>query len=596
MSFRIAFPKFSLHKFSDSHVLLQDAFNRSRKVSDGKTFIPIQKNVNRVFSPEQENHIEEYAIKIARMFYGLSVPEFRKLVFHYAKACGSMAIPPVWEEHGMATRDWYYAYMSRHPNLTLKAPEGMSIARAMAFNRVNVDLFFKVYTDALARYQFSPDRIFNLDESGLSTVMKPVKVVCEKGKPVASQVAQERGAHMTFVGIINAAGHYVPPVFIIARKRWNPEFMRGTIDGSKGLLHHNGWMTGEGFLDVLKHVHKKTYCSKDNKILLIMDNAECHMNIHAMEFAINNGIVIVTLPPHTTAKMQPLDVSVFGAFKTYLRQLQDDYKLTHPGTAITELILPELASKAWIKACNPSNVLSGFKATGIWPVNRNIFPDEAFAGAEVTEQEAPEATLDQVPATSFSESEELHVLDSLQVVGPSPPRDLEPPPVTPGDSGTVGSGTPGSSGDSGKYGSSGTSGDSAIPSTPGTSGTPSTPGTSCCLPSSVRPYPKAAPRVRAKARHVVKSCLVTENAEALDHMRAKEERKRQRAEKAAAKASGKQPQRKRRKTAAPQPDITVEDNLPDLGVVRLAEGDEKVRDVLNFVLFQYFCLNVMLLS
>ena len=46
-----------------------------------------------------------------------------------------------------------------------------------------------------------------------------------------------------------------------------------------------------------------------------------------------------------------------------------------------------MACNAWIEACTPTNVLNGFRATGIWPINRNIFPDEAFAGAEVSEQE-----------------------------------------------------------------------------------------------------------------------------------------------------------------------------------------------------------------
>lgn len=97
----------------------------------------------------------------------------------------------------------------------------MSIARITAFNRTNIDLFFKVCAEAMDKCSFTPDRIFNLDESSLTTVMKPVKVVCEKGKPVASQISRERGAYMTFVGIINTAGTFIPPVFIIPRKTWN---------------------------------------------------------------------------------------------------------------------------------------------------------------------------------------------------------------------------------------------------------------------------------------------------------------------------------------------------------------------------------------
>lgn len=120
------------------------------------------------------------------------------------------------------------------------------------------------------KYKFTSDRIFNVDESSISTVVKPVKVLCESGQPVAAQVTQERGASMTFVGIVNAVGQFLPPVFIIPRTRVNDEFLRGTIHGTK-------------------------------KILLIIDNAECHMTIGAVKYAIDNSIVILTLPPHTTA-------------------------------------------------------------------------------------------------------------------------------------------------------------------------------------------------------------------------------------------------------------------------------------------------------
>ena len=346
------------------------------------------------------------------MFYGLPVVEFLKLVYSYAVACGRQAIPEAWEKGQQATRDWYYVLMKCHPTLTLKSPEGMSITRITAFNRTNVGLFSNIYIEAMDKYNFSANRIFNLDESSLSTVMKPVKVVCKRGKPVASQISHERGASITFVGIINAAGTFIPPVFILPRKRWNDSFMRGTTDGSKGILHQNDWMNGERFLETLQHVPKRTHCSPDKKIILIMNNAVCHMNIHAVEYAIENGIVIVTLPPHTTAKLQSLDVSVFGLFKTHLQAIQNDFYLMHSNTHFTEHKLPEFVYKAWLKASNPSNILNGFAATGIWLVDRNIFPAEVFAGSEITDQPPPQIV-----------AEEEQGLDmNLDAALPSSPR------------------------------------------------------------------------------------------------------------------------------------------------------------------------------
>ncbi|KAK4288154.1 hypothetical protein Pmani_038804 [Petrolisthes manimaculis] len=319
--------KEAAEKFGVKKTTLVDAFNRSKKESNGVIYVPVPGKVNMVFTPEQEGLIVKYTIQAAQMFYGLPRIEVRRMVYNYAHACKSKSIPEAWERNRMATTDWYYSFMERHPDLVLKAPEGMSIARIVAFNKVNVETFFKAYTLALEKYQFTPDRIFNLDESSLSTVMKPCKVVCARGKPVATQT--------------------------------------------------------------LQHLHERSGSSDENKILLIMDNAECHMNINVVEFAIRHGIVIVTLPPHTTDKLQPLDVSVFGPFKTFLRALLNDHALMHPNEHITVHQLPEFACDAWTKAANPVNILSGYRATGIWPVNRLIFPDEAFVGAQVTERPAP---------------------------------------------------------------------------------------------------------------------------------------------------------------------------------------------------------------
>ncbi|XP_076049622.1 uncharacterized protein LOC143030355 [Oratosquilla oratoria] len=503
--------KAAAEEFSVKKTTLVDAFNRSKKLSDGITYVPLQPHGNRVFTPQQELHIVEYTLHAARIFYGLSMNEVRRMVYQYAKACGSQTIPDAWEKDRMATRDWYYSFMDRHPNLVLKAPEGMSIARIVAFNKVNVETFFRAYTLAMEKYEFTPDRIYNLDESSLSTVMEPVKVACARVQPVASQVTQERGDTMTFVGIINAVGQSIPPVFIIPRCRWNPAFMRNTILGSIGILHPNGWMNGECFVQTLQHLHEKSGCCVENKILLIMDNAECHMNIHVMEFAIKHGIVIVTLPPHTTDKLQPLDVSVFGPFKTFLRGLLNDHSLMHPNEHITVHQLPEFASKAWIKAINPSNILDGFRLTGIWPINHNIFPDDAFVGAQVTKRLTPPVnyTEEVTPTSSDGEDRLAEGHDTeVDLPDPSPMHsdgDLSPADVMVEPC---------------SYG------DPSISSDPATLGPRNSKLASPEItPEGVRLFPKVAPLPYGKGCKMVWACILTENEEAITDVRVKTEKR-----------------------------------------------------------------------
>ncbi|XP_064077656.1 uncharacterized protein LOC135195324 [Macrobrachium nipponense] len=456
---------------------LGDAFTRSLKESDGRTFVPKQQNVKKVFTDAQELFIEEYSIKIARMFYGLPTRAFRRMVLKYAEAVGSPAIPDVWRREGMATRDWYYGYMFRHPKLALKAPEGMSLSRAIAFNRVNVEVFFKAYVEAVERHSFMPARIFNLDESGLSTVMKPCKVVCERGRPVASQVARERGNHMTFVGIVNAAGHGFPPVFIIARKKMNADFQRGTTPGTTVLLQANGWMDHERFVQTLEHLHKVSYSSVENKILLIMDNAECHMSIRAVDLSCDQ-----------------------------FRTISSSQTLTCP---LRNICAREMACKAWDKVCNVTNITNGFRATGIFPVNRNIFPDDAFLGAEVTEQAPPDDDDDDLPQT---------------LAAPLTPCSSEPDQPQPGPSG-IGRMSP-------AFSASAASTPEAAPQPRQTpTPTPSSPSILDVTPEAVQPYPKAPPRPPARGRKKIRACILTEDEEALGQLREKEEKKAAREEK-----------------------------------------------------------------
>lgn len=68
----------------------------------------------------------DYATKIAKMFNSLSTKELRQLAYKHAQTCKLVRIPSAWKREQCATRDWCYAFMARHPHLTLKASESTS--------------------------------------------------------------------------------------------------------------------------------------------------------------------------------------------------------------------------------------------------------------------------------------------------------------------------------------------------------------------------------------------------------------------------------------------------------------------------------------
>lgn len=62
---------------------------------------------------------------------------------------------------------------------------------------------------------FLPEKIWNLDETGLSTVQGQSKIVASKGlKQIGNATSGERGQRVTMIAAVIAVGNSLPPMFI----------------------------------------------------------------------------------------------------------------------------------------------------------------------------------------------------------------------------------------------------------------------------------------------------------------------------------------------------------------------------------------------
>ncbi|KAJ4449348.1 hypothetical protein ANN_00746 [Periplaneta americana] len=103
--------------------------------------------------------------------------------------------PKNWDRNEAAGSDWLRGFMERNPVLSLRTPEATSLSRSTSFNKHTVGVFFDKLREVLAREQFPPSSIWNVDESGLITVHKPGKIIAEKGvKQVGKVTSGERGS------------------------------------------------------------------------------------------------------------------------------------------------------------------------------------------------------------------------------------------------------------------------------------------------------------------------------------------------------------------------------------------------------------------
>ena len=362
---------------------------------------------NRVFSKEQENELAKYLLQAADLYYGLAPKDVRRFAFKCAVAY-SLQFPKTWSEKNMAGPDWFTDFLKRNPTLSIRKPQATSLARATAFNKTTVNEFFDNLAKVLERYKLEPQNIYNMDETGVTTVQRPDHIVARKGhKQVGALTSQERGTLVTCAIAINATGNSVPPIFIFPRKKFQAHFIRDGPPGSIGTANGSGWMQEDDFVVFLKHFVNHAKPDKDDPVLLILDNHDSHLSIEALNFCKESGIILLSLPPHTSHKLQPLDRGVYGPFKKAVNSVCDSWMLNNPGQTMTIYHIPGIVCEALPLAITPKNIMSGFSCTGIVPFNRNIFDEMEFAPSLATDRPNPaEAISEPVASTSAASNSE----------------------------------------------------------------------------------------------------------------------------------------------------------------------------------------------
>jgi hypothetical protein len=178
--------------------------------------------------------------------------------------------------------------------------------------------------------------------------------------------------HVSLVACGNAAGKFLAPTLIFEGVRPKKAYINGFPE-ARLVMTESGYQELAAFLAWSCDFVEQT---KGNCILIV-DNHATRRSLAALEVFIENKVTVVTLPPHTTHVTQPLDVAFFRPFKAHLRKVITEVE--GGGTRVTKVGLAGVVKRAWDLATAPAvdprtgavsyNITSGFKATGIWPLD-----------------------------------------------------------------------------------------------------------------------------------------------------------------------------------------------------------------------------------
>lgn len=297
---------------------------------------------------------------------------------------------------GSAGRKWFKLFMQRHPDVAIRKSQNLNPSRAQKLNRFIVNDHFEKLKNVMIEMDVmqKPQSIYNVDEKGNRLCLhKAPLVLARKGSKRVHNIASEHGQNVTIVSCGNALGQVIPPIILFTGERLRPEWCEDLPPGSQIFMTPKGSMNTQTFVKWLDHFAK--YKAK-GPALLIFDGVSSHLDANIVEAAEAHEVTLFCLPSNTTHELQPMDKSVFKAYEVYwddevmllwtqqARSTGVDIEEISADRVIRKSKFGKVFSRAWEKAATPSNVVSGFRATGIYPFDPSAIKDEAFAPSDLT--------------------------------------------------------------------------------------------------------------------------------------------------------------------------------------------------------------------
>ena len=243
---------------------------------------------------------------------------------------------------------WFRRFKSRFSVLTLRKGDAYASIRADCTNREKFENYFLLLKEVLDKHdlEHKPGQIYNCDESGMPFDARPLNVVTSKKlKKVRSRTSSNK-SQTTILACANTAGQAKPPMVIFDLKNLQQPLTEEEVPGMcfvinlssnkehtvmiivivitlLGTLYglsDKGWIQAGLFHGWLTQ-HFVKYATSERPILLLLDGHSSHYQPDVVRYAQDHGIIMFTLPPHTTADSQPMNVGCFGPLKKHWHEI-----------------------------------------------------------------------------------------------------------------------------------------------------------------------------------------------------------------------------------------------------------------------------------
>ncbi|OBS15817.1 hypothetical protein FPOA_13410 [Fusarium poae] len=311
------------------------------------------------------------------------------------------------------SRIWYRRFRDDHPELDKSILKSLDKSRE-AWEVAGIDdvkEWFKRLAELITKLQIGASEIWNADQAGVRVGILRERVEClivrTKKKSPAQVLSPADRETCTVIGTGNAIGDTIPPWLIF---KSFPTLEWAYIDGDPNMrfaqsesAFSNGDITLEWAMEFNRHSWGKSATVQDRQLsfeeyfgcdehlrkplehhisfdeppkertpaekiwrLLIIDGFTGHGAFAFREYCIKFDILVAFLLPHSTHKLQPMDVGVFqwmkNAHQKKLRQALRQGNLSFNRRDFAGAFM-EIFNEGFTRA----HIISGFEKSGIFP-------------------------------------------------------------------------------------------------------------------------------------------------------------------------------------------------------------------------------------
>ena len=286
-------------------------------------------------------------------------------------------------------KHWSLKFRVRHPDIKGVWTRQIERARYDGVNSDALSKWFDAVRALMDEHQYGPSQIYNMDESGFAVGASQTSRALVNVRDKSSwKKIQGRQEWITAIEVVDAAGAVGPPLLIFKSKHlstaWIPEHaptdwhFTTSKSGWTSDSHGYQWLT-----EVFEPWSRRRLPGPTPRRMLIMDGHSSHVTARVISFCMQNAIDLLIMPPHCSYVLQPLDVSAFAPLKRALGK-ETDKVARLDSSRIARVQWTEMYMRARRFAFSMSNICSGWRATGLYPLYPDVVLEKVGHAREFT--------------------------------------------------------------------------------------------------------------------------------------------------------------------------------------------------------------------